>query len=141
MVRKYEHAAPGAMRMSVNGVRFPNDSNRHAIIGATGSGKTMFGMWSLSRRSFDTMPWVIFDYKREELIAAVDPIEIDPREMPPKHPGLYVLCDEIYEYIKIQKGSTNRIHKISSSSKLPIFADEGERVLKYFPNRFARASE
>lgn len=51
----------------------------------------MFGMWSLSRRSFDTMPWVIMDYKREELIAAVDPIEIDPREMPPKHPGLYVV--------------------------------------------------
>ena len=79
------------MRTDVNPIRFPGDGNRHAIIGATGSGKTMFGMWSLSRRSFDVMPWVIFDYKRDELIEAVDPIELEPQELPPKKPGLYVV--------------------------------------------------
>jgi len=108
--------------VSVNGVRFPNDSNRHAIIGATGSGKTQFGMWSLSRRSYDAMPWVIFDYKRDELIDAVDPIEIDVSELPPKHPGLYVVrpipqvSDEAVE---------KALWKIHATGRCGLYIDEG----------------
>jgi DNA helicase HerA-like ATPase len=106
----------------VNSVRFPNDANRHAIIGATGSGKTQFGMWALSRRSYDVMPWVIFDYKKEELIAAIDPIELEPKELPPKKPGLYVVRP-------IPKTSDDEIEnalwRIHQRGECGLYIDEG----------------
>jgi DNA helicase HerA-like ATPase len=109
----------------VNAIRFPNDTNRHAIIGATGSGKTMFGMWALSRRSFDAMPWVIFDYKRDELIAAADPIELDPRDLPPKKPGLYVVRP-IPELSDAEiEAALWRIH---ASGECGLYIDEGYMI-------------
>lgn len=70
----------------------PHD--RTVIIGRTGSGKTQQGAWLLSRQHFDRMPWIIIDYKRDELLNASRLIrEINYNELP-KHPGLYILHPE-----------------------------------------------
>lgn len=72
-------------------LRFPNDTQRHAIVGTTGSGKTTFGLWCLSQRSYDKMPWIIIDAKRDSVIRDVpglEEIRIDAK--PPRRPGLYV---------------------------------------------------
>lgn len=56
-----------------------------------GSGKTVFGTWLLSCAPFDRQPYVILDYKRDDLFAATDRIrEIGLKEIP-KHAGLYIL--------------------------------------------------
>lgn len=46
----------------------PNDSQRCAVFGKTGSGKTQAGVWQLSLRSYTSMPWIIIDFKSDELI-------------------------------------------------------------------------
>lgn len=76
-------------------MRLPTDQQRTAIIGSNGSGKTQFACWLLSTRDFRHDPWVIFDYKGDELIeqlertgsAKVIPIT----NKPPTKPGLYIV--------------------------------------------------
>jgi DNA helicase HerA-like ATPase len=71
--------------------QLPNHRQRVAIMGRTGSGKTQFGAWVLSRSPFDRQPYVMIDYKRDELLNACDRVrEIGYNEIP-KHPGLYIL--------------------------------------------------
>lgn len=74
-----------------DGFRLPGMTDRLAIVGQTGSGKTRFGVWALSRMPFDKMPYIIVDYKRDDLIDGIDRAkEIDFGDVP-KHPGLYVI--------------------------------------------------
>lgn len=72
-------------------MNLPTDQQRTTIIGSTGSGKTVFACWLLSTRDFINHPWVIFDYKGDELIAEIGAKEIKLRDGPPKKPGLYVV--------------------------------------------------
>lgn len=71
-------------------MRLPDDSDRLLIIGMTGSGKTIAGIWHLSLRDFYSIPWVIFDFKRDANIARIPAQEISLDEMP-QEPGLYVV--------------------------------------------------
>lgn len=72
-------------------ITLPRYDKRTAIIGSTGSGKTQLAVWLLSSRDFDRRPWVIFDFKGDELIEAINPHEINIYGPPPKKPGLYVV--------------------------------------------------
>lgn len=70
--------------------RLPNAKQRCTIIGRTGSGKTQFGAWLLSEAPFDVMPYIIVDYKGDDLLNSSDRIkEIRVGEVP-KQAGLYV---------------------------------------------------
>jgi DNA helicase HerA-like ATPase len=74
------------------GVIFPDDTNRHAIVGMTGTGKTVFGLWCLSQRSYDRIPWIIFDTKLDPIIRELPQLtEVDIRHEPPASRGLYVV--------------------------------------------------
>jgi DNA helicase HerA-like ATPase len=74
--------------------RLPGPRDRLAVIGRTGSGKTHFANWALSLSNFDRVPWVIIDYKHDDLIKQLPrlaEIKPDGRDLPkPKHAGLYV---------------------------------------------------
>ena len=72
-------------------ITLPRYDKRTAIIGSTGSGKTQFAVWLLSTRDFNNRPWVIFDFKGDELIEAIGPQEINIYGKPPNKPGLYVV--------------------------------------------------
>lgn len=73
-------------------MRLPDDTQRLAIVGRTGSGKTIAALWHLSKRNFDRHPWIIIDYKGDPSIAKIPGLrEIDVRSNPPKHAGLYVV--------------------------------------------------
>lgn len=52
-------------------IRWPNNQNRLLELGRTGSGKTVAGLWHLSGREWEKMPWVIFDTKGDELIETI----------------------------------------------------------------------
>lgn len=71
-------------------IRLPDDSQRLVIVGKTGTGKTQCAIWHLARRSWDTMPWIIIDYKRDSLIAKLPAKEISLARAP-SAPGLYVV--------------------------------------------------
>lgn len=69
--------------------REPSGSDRVAVMGSNGTGKTQFAFWLLSRAPFNQKPYIIFNYKRDELLCSVDRIkEIEIGELP-KHPGVY----------------------------------------------------
>lgn len=78
--------------------RFPNRSQRVTIVGRTGSGKTYKGAWLLSNAPFTTQPYVIVDYKGDQLLNSVERIrEIGLDEKLPKYPGLYIIKPSIHE--------------------------------------------
>jgi DNA helicase HerA-like ATPase len=67
----------------------PRSDERVLILGSTGSGKTTMGAWLLSQAPFDEIPYVIIDYKRDELLNSIDfRRELGLTEHP-KEPGLY----------------------------------------------------
>lgn len=73
-------------------MKLPNEKQRTVIVGRTGSGKTVAGIWHLSKRDYQTMPWVIFDYKGDELISGLPTREIPIKKLKaPDEPGLYVV--------------------------------------------------
>jgi DNA helicase HerA-like ATPase len=45
---------------------FPGAADKTVVIGATGSGKTIFAAWLLAHQRLDVRPWVILDFKHEE---------------------------------------------------------------------------
>lgn len=72
--------------------RLPNRSQRITVIGRTGSGKTVLGSWVLATAPFHLQPYIILDYKSEELLNGVDRIrEIGIQDRLPKRPGVYII--------------------------------------------------
>lgn len=71
--------------------RLPDLSQRLAVIGRTGSGKTTFSAWMLSRAAFDRQPFVVFDFKRDALLNAIPNHRVIGYNEVPKHPGIYLL--------------------------------------------------
>lgn len=71
----------------------PGGADRTVVMGATGTGKTTFGAWLLSRQRFDLRPWVIVDYKGEILFDKIGdpPLRYLKMGRLPKKKGLYVL--------------------------------------------------
>lgn len=112
-------------------MRFPDDSERHAIFGMTGSGKTRFAVWALSRRSFDRMPWTIIDFKGDDLIAKIPGLrELDVTDRPPRKPGLYVVRPLPHETEKLDEF----FWRVWQRGRTGIFLDEG-----YMLERFDKA--
>jgi hypothetical protein len=73
--------------------RFPGGDARTVVIGATGSGKTTLGAWLLSHQRFDKRPWIIVDFKGEELFDRVGfpPIQRLKLGKMPGRSGLYLV--------------------------------------------------
>jgi hypothetical protein len=69
---------------------WPTDTQHLSIVGKTGTGKTQAAAWHLSRRSFDVMPWIIINHKRDDLLTSIRAEEIDLDKVPRKA-GLYSL--------------------------------------------------
>jgi len=77
--------------MSDDDFRMPTTRQRVVVMGRTGAGKTQKGFWLLSHSPFDRQPYVIIDYKGDDLLNAVDRVqEIGLNEVP-RHAGLYIL--------------------------------------------------
>lgn len=72
-------------------VALPNDTQRLLIVGATGSGKTQAAQWHLSNRSYDEIPWVVYNTKSDASIDAIPwAQEIGIDELP-RDPGVYIV--------------------------------------------------
>jgi len=72
--------------------RLPTLTQRVSVSGRTGSGKTRLSAHLLSLSAFDKQPFVIVDFKGEELFMLTDCIpEIGLHENLPSKPGVYVV--------------------------------------------------
>jgi DNA helicase HerA-like ATPase len=69
----------------------PRSDERTVILGRTGSGKTCAAVWHLSLQDIDKRPWVVIDYKGDELINGITRAESIGFDKVPDEPGIYIL--------------------------------------------------
>lgn len=82
-------------------IRLPSDSQRLVVVGRPGSGKTQEMLHHISQRSFTEMPWIMIDFKGDDLVSAL-PVsaEVSIHDRPPSEPGLYVAKARIEDHDK-----------------------------------------
>jgi len=112
-------------------LHLPSDSERVAIIGHTGSGKTQAAVWQLSLRNYTTQPWIVFNFKGDGLIDSIPgTFDLGIKDRIPKRPGIYVvrpLPDD-------KENLDAFLFRVWKQERVGIYADEGYMLtgLKYF---------
>lgn len=102
--------------------RLPGGADRTVVIGMTGTGKTIFGAWLLSKQRFDERPWVCLDFKDEILWDQVGDPPMRPLTLSqlPKKNGLYRL--------DVRPGDDEALEewfwKVWNKGNIGIFCDE-----------------
>src|ERR1700748_218056 len=115
--------------MTNNSFTLPGTDKRIAVVGRTGSGKTQFGAWILSNAAFDTMPYIMVDYKRDALLNEIPYVnEIGYKDKIGKS-GLYVLHPNPHEDEEMEEF----LWKIWAKENTGIYMDEGYMI----PNKGA----
>jgi hypothetical protein len=77
--------------------RLPGPTDRTAIVGRTGSGKTVMAAFLLGEADIDRKPWIVVDYKGERIFNDIEKqektaiTEIGVHDKIPSKPGLYVV--------------------------------------------------
>lgn len=105
--------------------RLPSNRQRLAIMGRTGSGKTQFAGWVLSEAPFDRQPYVIIDYKYDDLLNGSDRIREIGLDEIPKYPGLYIL----HPRPSVDDGAVEAwFWKVLDREKIGLYIDEAYMV-------------
>ena len=106
----------------------PDDTQRIVIVGTTGSGKTHAAMWHLGMRNYDEKPWVVYDWKRDDLINSIDgTFELGVNSPPPNHSGLYIVHPV---YGRDDDAVTKQMTAIWEAEDIGVFVDECYMVQK-----------
>lgn len=121
--------------------RIPTIEERTAIVGKTGSGKTQAGTFLLSRMPFDSIPFVILDFKRDKIFSDVNQGVVSGRSSAPlipelsldgkgweaiNAPGLYIVRPTIDQSDEVE----NLLWYIWEHEYCGIFIDEGYMIGK-----------
>lgn len=105
--------------------RFPDDTEHVAIIGRNGSGKTQFATWMLSERSWNIIPWIVLNFKGDDLIDSIPhTTSMDITDRIPSRPGIYV-ADPIVASKEDQEKLNDFFHRCWVHENVGIYVDEG----------------
>lgn len=112
-------------------IRLPNDSQHHVLVGSNGSGKTRAAVWHLSQRSFRKMPWIVIDFKEDDLIAAIPAYTMRVTDPLPEKPGIYIIRPHPYE----QDELADLFVRIWQRENIGVYVDEGYMIDSPAANR------
>ena len=95
------------------------------VVGRTGSGKTRFAVWLLGTQDIHNRPWVIIDYKNDDLVNQIERSVILTFDEPlPKRAGVYIL--------KVLPGETDALTawlwRVYQRGDIGIYVDEGSMI-------------
>lgn len=103
----------------------PSNTQRIAIVGRTGSGKTQAAVWHLSMRDFTERPWIIFNFKGDDLIDSI-PLtrELKLTNKAPTNPGLYIVRPMPHE----KEDLDDFLWSVWSNENTGLYFDEGYMI-------------
>ena len=110
-------------------MRFPGDSDRVAILGRSGSGKTTAEIWHLSGKDFRASPWLIVNTKDDELInqiAQIEGVQTIGLNETPGDQGLYIVNPRPSEQVELDA----LFQRIWEKQNCGIAIDEGYAIKK-----------
>jgi len=105
-------------------LRFPEDTHRLSVIGATGSGKTQAALFHLSRRNFHTMPWLIYNFKMDQSIEGIPFARRVALEEIPITPGVYIVNPHPDDSAKVEA----QMWAIWERGDTGVYIDEGYMI-------------
>lgn len=113
-------------------LRLPDDTQRLSIVGRTGSGKTVAAVFHLSNTDFDSMPWIVYDFKRDPLLRRIADLgasmEIGASHIGldevPRRPGIYFVHPHPDDIFPVR----NQMMRIWEQENTGVFVDEGYMV-------------
>lgn len=108
----------------------PGEDKRTTIVGRTGSGKTQFGAFILSKQPFQQMPWVVLDFKREGIfseLVGTRHLSMDGKGWDAiNQPGLFVARPNLDEEEQVNE----LLWHIWNHEYCGVFVDEGYMIGK-----------
>ncbi len=106
--------------------KLPDQTQRLMIVGRTGSGKTQAAVWHLSKVDFESMPWLIVDYKTDRLINSIRGIDHIPVGAPIGENGIYAIHPLPHQDVEVN----DYLMEIWARENVGIYIDEGYMVTK-----------
>jgi hypothetical protein len=110
-------------------MRLPDESNRLAIVGATGSGKTQAALWHLSMRDFDQRPWLIYNFKTDKAIDGIPYSQSIQLDEVPVRPGIYIAHPHPDQTEEVE----NQMWSVWEKEGIGVYVDEGYMVGRQNP--------
>jgi hypothetical protein len=104
----------------------PGPEDRTVIIGRTGSGKTVGGLWHLSLQPIDEMPFLVFDYKKDDELGRIPFSRLVPIGEIPDEPGVYIVQPRPEDEGRI----TALLNRVLDRGNVGLFVDEGFMLAK-----------
>lgn len=114
----------------------PGAGHRTVIVGRTGTGKSVFAFHLLSHQDFNRRPWLLIDYKGEDLVRGIVRRAVNvirPGALPGKEPGIYYMNPTP---VIDNEGVEETLWRIWERGRTGIFFDETFNL----PNRSAAVS-
>lgn len=105
-------------------MRFPTDTQRLSVLGATGTGKTVAAGWHLSHRDFHVRPWLIYNWKGDEFLDSIPYVRHIGLNELPKTPGVYMAHPRPDEEEAVEW----QMWQIWERGGMGVFIDEGYMV-------------
>lgn len=107
-------------------VSLPAPNQRLLIVGRTGSGKTVAGLFHLSNTNFDEKPWIVIDFKGDENINAIRGLKRIrwDTDISKLKPGIYALSLMVDQQKELEAFLWNAYY----TQNIGLFADEGYMI-------------
>lgn len=105
--------------------RLPNNSEHIAVIGRNGSGKTQFATWVLSNLDYDKRPWLIVNFKEEDIFEDIPgsrPMDITGKI--PTQSGVYIISAIIGDKNDLEL-LNDFFHRVWLHRDVGVLVDEG----------------